>query len=260
MKNFYRIILLTNAFFVLGCGPGVAQTEETHPSSGVKPAPTGEVAGDKASLEGTVLFEGEAPPQTELQMGGNPECRALHPAGTVPGGDVLVSEGKVQNAFVYIKEGLEEQTFEPPQTPVVIDNKTCIYQPHVAGTMVNQPVELRNSDPTLHNVHAYPQKQKQWNVGLPFQGMKLNKTFSEPEIMVKLRCDVHPWMIGYLGVLPHPYFAVTGADGRFELKNLPAGSYTLEAWHERFGTQSQALTIGEGEAQELNFTFRAAAS
>lgn len=210
------------------------------------------------TISGEVLFEGTPPPQTELQMEGNPECRALHPSGKVPGGDVLVSNGKVQNAFIYIKEGLEGQTtFEAPKEPLVIDNSTCLYKPHVGGAMVNQPIELRNSDPTLHNVHAYPTKEAQWNLGLPFQGMKLVKKFAHPEVMVKLKCDVHPWMIGYVGILPHPYFAVSGPDGRYEIKDLPPGTYTVEAWHERFGTQIGQVSVRVGEATEASFTFRA---
>ncbi len=209
------------------------------------------------SVQGEVLFEGEVPAQTVLQMEGNPECRALHPPGKILGGDVLVQDGKLQNAFVYIKTGLEGKTFSPPETPVIVDNRTCIYQPHVAGVMMNQPVELRNSDPTLHNVHALPEKQKEWNVGLPFQGMKLVKKFSEPEVMVRLKCDVHPWMAGYIGVLAHPYFYVTGADGRFELQNLPPGDYTVAVWHERFGTLEQTVKVGEGEIKEAVFRFPA---
>lgn len=255
MKNPYREIFVMILFLVFGCGP---QATESVAEDLAPPAPAQAEAGEgtTASITGQILFEGAVPAQTELQMDGNPECRALHPSGKVLGGDVLVTDGKVQNAFVYIKEGLEGQTFETPQAPVVVDNSTCLYKPHVSGAMVNQTIELRNSDATLHNVHAYPTKEKQWNVGLPFQGMKLTKKFSEPEVMVKLKCDVHPWMVGFVGILPHPYFSVTGADGKFELKDLPAGSYNVEAWHERFGVQTQTVQVEEGEAKEISFTFK----
>lgn len=251
MKKTTTLLLLVLA---LGCGP---QSGDSAPEPAEQPAvnPSAEDGGT-AGIQGTVRFEGEVPPQGELQMDGNPECRALHPAGKVPAGDVLVHDGLVENVFVYVKEGLEGKTFETPADPVVIDNHGCTYQPHVAGALVNQPIELRNSDPTLHNVHAYPQTAKQWNVGLPFQGMKLNKKFSGSEIMVKLKCDVHPWMVGYLGVLPHPYFAVTGKDGKFEFKNLPARNYTLEVWHERFGTQTSSVTLVDGQTGEANFMLK----
>ena len=244
------MLLLAVTGILQGCGP---RQEE---SASVSPAPAAVSASGTASLQGEILFEGAVPSQTVLQMDGNPECRSLHPPGPILGGDVLIREGKVQNAFVYIKEGLEGKIFETPSTPAVLDNHTCVYEPHVTGAMVNQPVEIRNSDPTLHNVHALPEKQAEWNVGLPFQGMKLVKKFPAPEVMVRLKCDVHPWMAGYIGVLPHPYFSVTGPDGRFELKNLPAGSYTVAVWHERFGVKSETIPLAEGETKELNFTFQ----
>lgn len=250
MKNSKILIpFLAAAWLLQGCGP---QQEESAP---VSQAPVAVSVQGTASLQGEILFEGAVPSQTVLQMEGNPECRALHPPGPILGGDVLVRDGKVQNAFVYIQEGLEGKTFETSITPVVLDNHTCIYEPHVTGAMVNQPIEIRNSDPTLHNVHALPEKQAEWNVGLPFQGMKLVKKFPAPEVMVRLKCDVHPWMAGYIGVLPHPYFFVTGPDGRFELKNLPAGNYTVAVWHEHFGSKEATVTLGEGEVKDLEFVF-----
>lgn len=243
------MLLLSVTGILQGCGP---QQEE---SASVPPAPAAASVSGTASLQGEILFEGAVPSQTVLQMDGNPECRALHPPGPILGGDVLVREGRVQNAFVYVKEGLEGKIFETSPIPVVLDNHTCVYEPHVTGAMVNQPIEIRNSDPTLHNVHALPEKQAEWNVGLPFQGMKLVKKFPAPEVMVRLKCDVHPWMAGYIGVLPHPYFSVTGPDGRFALKNLRPGNYTVAVWHERFGTEEQKITVAEDEVKELNFTF-----
>lgn len=209
-----------------------------------------------ATLQGQVLFEGTVPPEGTLQMDGNPECRSLHPPGKIPAGEVLVQEGKVQNAFVYVKKGLEGVGFPAPTEAATVRNETCLYRPHVLGVVTGQPIEFLNSDPTLHNVHALPEKQKPWNVGLPFQGMKIVKKFSDPEVMVRLKCDLHPWMVGYIGVLPHPYFAVTGPDGRFELKNLPSGGYTIGVWHERFGEQEKEVTLGENEIKDLEFVFR----
>lgn len=187
-------------------------------------------------------------------MGGNPECSALHPE-KIYAGDVLVNNRLVRNAFVYVKEGLENFKFDTPTTPVVIDNLKCLYSPRVVGVQVNQPIELHNSDPTLHNIHSYPQKSAGWNLGLPFQGMKVVKKFAEPDVMVTLKCDVHPWMRGFIGVVSHSYYQVTGAEGSFRFDNLPAGQYTLEAWHERFGVQSAQVTVAPQESHETRFDF-----
>ncbi len=208
------------------------------------------------SITGSVMFHGEPPPPKEIRMQGNPECNALH-REPVYEESVLVQDGRLQNVFIYVKAGLEERTFATPSTPVTIDQVGCLYVPHVSGAQVNQPVLFLNSDPTLHNIHSYAQHSPGWNFGLPFQGMKQTKRIATPEVMITLKCDVHPWMVGYLGVVPHPYFAVTGTDGSFLLKDLPPGTYTIEAWHERFGTQSQEVEVVVGQTQEIAFTFQA---
>jgi hypothetical protein len=135
----------------------------------------------------------------------------------------------------------------------------CRYTPHVFGVRVGQPLDITNSDPTLHNIHATPKNNAEFNQGQPIQGMKTTKTFTTPEVMVPFKCDVHGWMNAYVGVLDHPYFATTGTDGKFSLKSLPPGTYTIEAWHERLGAQTQSVTIGAKETKEVNFTFKPAA-
>ena len=140
----------------------------------------------------------------------------------------------------------------------MFDQKGCQYSPKVFGIQVNQPLEIRNSDSTLHNVHALSEKNAQFNLGMPIQGMKLKKTFTKPEVMVKIKCEVHSWMHAYAGVLDHPFFAVSGDDGSFSIKNLPAGQYTLEAWHAKYGTQTQTITVKSAdETQDLKFNFKA---
>jgi len=206
------------------------------------------------TLSGQVTFEGKVPPPTVIKMGGNPEC-SIHNKGRTYARDMLVQDGHVQNVFIYIKEGLEETNFPTPTDPVVIDQVGCRYQPRVVGAQVNQPILLRNSDPTLHNIHAKPKINKGWNVGLPVQGSKLTKKFGKPEIMVSLKCDLHSWMQGWIGVLPHPYFSLTGSSGRFEMENVPPGTYLIEAWHERFGTLTQTVEVKEGLPVAISFTY-----
>lgn len=215
-----------------------------------------------ATLKGRVLFEGPPPMPAMIPIRGNPECAAFHADGSVRSEELLVKDGALQNVFVYIKGGLDDRrgvlnTPHPsPTEPVTIENKNCTYVPHVSGVQVGQPVILLNDDPTLHNIHSYSKNQKNWNLGLPFQGMKQTKKFSSPEVMVQLKCDVHPWMVGYVGVLPHPYFAVSREDGTFEIKNLPAGNYVAEAWHEKLGVQTQEIKLEPREVKEIKFRFK----
>jgi hypothetical protein len=141
-----------------------------------------------------------------------------------------------------------------------IDQKACHYVPHVFGVRVGQTVEIVNSDPTLHNIHAMPKGNQEFNNGQPIQGMKMTHTFTAKEVMVPFKCDVHGWMNAYVGVMDNPYFAVTDANGKFEMKNLPPGTYTIEAWHEKLGTTTQSVTIAAKESKDVTFTFKAAAT
>lgn len=206
-------------------------------------------AGD---LTGTVKFSGTAPEREPIAMNADPNCMAAHPEPVLAENVIVNSNGTLKNVFVYVKEGLQEQTFPAPTTPVTMDQKGCQYNPHVFGIQVGQPLEIINSDNTLHNVHSLAEKSKQFNLGMPLQGMKVTKKYEQPEIMAKFKCDVHPWMNAYAGVLNHPFFAVTGDDGSFTIKDLPPGNYVLEAWHEQYGTQTQNITV-PGAAE---FTFQ----
>lgn len=249
-----RIVSVLLVLFLAGCGAknNDQSIEVPADTSGgtVDPATTG-------SVKGSVQFSGTVPVTPPISVRGNPECAAYHEGGSVPSEEVLVKNGRTQNVFIYVKKGLEGYRFDAPNTPVVIENKNCVYVPHVTGIQVGQPVELLNGDPTLHNIHSYAKNQKAWNLGLPFQNMKQTKKFTNEEVMITLKCDVHPWMIGYVGVLNHPYFAVTNEAGEFELKNLPPGEYVIEAWHEKLGTQSKTIKIGPQETQQIDFQFSA---
>ncbi len=206
------------------------------------------------TVTGKVSFTGTAPQMEPISMDADPVCSSLHNT-SVLAETVIVNDNKtLKNVFVYVKEGLEGKTFPTPSTPVTIDQKGCQYSPHVFGIQAGQTLEIVNSDSTLHNIHALPEKNKQFNLGMPIQGMKLNKKFDTPEVMAKFKCDVHPWMNAYVGVLSHPYFSVTGTDGTFEIKDLPVGEYTIEAWHEKYGTQTQKVTVAEGSSS-VDFTF-----
>lgn len=206
------------------------------------------------SIAGVVRFDGTPPTMSTLPLASWPACSA-GATGPVYAGDVLVKDGLVQNAFVYIKDGLGDRTFAVPEQKVTIDQLGCQYVPRIAGAQVGQPIDFLNSDATLHNVHGSPIANPGWNFMLPVKGADRAIRVAEPEVMIAVRCDLHPWMRGYLGVLAHPYFAVTGPDGRFTLKDVPPGTYTVAAWHERFGTRETQVTLPPHGAQDVTLTF-----
>lgn len=206
------------------------------------------------TVTGKVNFTAAAPQMEPISMNADPVCAGLHTEPVYAETVLVNANGTIKNVFVHVKEGLEGQTFPAPAEPVTLDQKGCRYHPHVFGIQVGQPLEIINSDSTLHNVHSLAEKSKQFNLGMPIQGMKLKKTFENPEVMAKFKCDVHPWMSAYAGVLTHSYFSVTGEEGTFEIKDLPAGEYTIEAWHEHYGTQTQKVTVGE-EPVNVEFNF-----
>ena len=210
--------------------------------------------GSVGSIVGQVDVSGPVPERRALQLRGFAECLALH-SEPVFADDALVKDGKLQNALVYVKEGLGDRVFAVPEAAVVIDQRGCVFVPHVAGAQVGQPVRFLNTDSLAHNVHGVPKKASAWNFNLGVQGASRTITVEQAENVIPLRCDVHPWMTAYLGVFDHPYFAVTGPDGRFELRNLPPGQYVIEAWHERFGTRTTNVSLGPKENKEISFGF-----
>ena len=205
-----------------------------------------------AALTGRVTFMGQVPAAAPITMASDPRCANT---GALTETVVADAKGGLQNVFVYVKDGLGSLAFPVPTTPVVLDQKGCQYRPHVFGVRVGQPVEILNSDATLHNIHAWPMTNQEFNVGQALQGLRHTHTFSTREVMVPFKCDVHKWMNAFVGVVDHPFFAVTSADGTFALKGLPPGTYTVEAWHEKLGTQTQTVTVGATETKEIAVSF-----
>jgi plastocyanin len=254
MNTYSSFPFLGLVFSVLfaACGGGGGQ-ESTVPARQATPLDLSTVG----TITGAVRFEGTAPDQSVAQLSGWSECSAQHPQGNPPAGDVLVKEGKLQNAIVYIKDGLGNRVFAVPTEAVEMDQKACVFTPRVLGAQVGQPLKFLNSDPMAHNVHGFAQKAKPWNISLSVKGTSRSVKVDKPESMIEIKCDIHPWMRAYVGVFDHPYFALSGADGSFTLNNVPPGEYTIEAWHERFGTRSQKVTVSAKETKAIEFAFTA---
>jgi uncharacterized protein (DUF2141 family) len=214
-------------------------------------------AADSASISGKVTFDGTPPKQKKIKTDADPKCAEMHADSPLVSEEVVVNpDGTLKNVFVYIKSGLTK-TYDAPKTPVKLDQTGCHYVPHVFGMMAKQPLQIVNDDDTLHNIHAQPQADgnKEFNLGQPTKGQEATRTFANPEVMVHFKCDVHPWMSAYVGVLNHPFYSVTGDNGTFSLKALPAGEYEVAAWHEKYGEQVQKIKVGDGETKTVGFKF-----
>jgi hypothetical protein len=259
IQKFGCLALVLPALWV-GCGK---KKEEPAPTPAVPPAaapttPAALPAKGTARITGKVTFEGEAPTPRRIAVSADPVCEELHAEQPLATEDVLVNpNGTLRNVLVYVKTGLEGRTYDTPSEPVLLDQVGCQYTPRVSAVQTRQPLRIRNSDPTLHNVHAMATRNRGFNLGQPTKGMESTRTFSEPEVVVQFKCDVHPWMAAHLAVLEHPFYSVTGEDGTFSLRELPAGDYAIEAWHERYGTQIRMVKLEDGATQEIVFDFKA---
>jgi len=269
MKKFVTLMFAALLVFSLACGQGreaasagdegeddeeptaAATTTTSAEAIGAAAAP---VSADAATLTGLVKFEGTARKMPPLQMSADPFCAQQHPTPEPDEEVVLGSAGELANVLVYVKNAPNAPA---PSSPVVLDQRGCKYYPHVSAIVVNQPLQIKNSDATLHNVHALPSVNSQFNEGQPVQGMVSTRKFDKPEMTpFRIKCDVHGWMKSYMAVLPHSYFGVSQMNGSFTIANLPPGNYTLVAWHEKYGQQEQQVTVAAKEQKQVAFTFK----
>lgn len=231
---------------------GGASTAATPAAASAAPAA---VSPDAATITGSVKLAGTAAKGEPIQMSADPFCQSQHTTPVVSEQVTVAADGSLADVFVYIKD--IKGNYPPPATPVVLDQKGCQYHPHISGMQVGQTLQIKNSDATLHNIHCLAKTNSEFNVGQPVQNMVSDKSFDKSEVMIKFKCDVHSWMNSYIGVLPHPFFAVSAANGQFTIPNLPPGTYTLVAWHQKFGQQEQQITVGAKESKAVSFTFKA---
>ena len=206
-------------------------------------------------VTGRVVFKGTVPHLARIDLGNDKICAAENPGGIEPEQYVVSGDG-LENVFVYVTDGLEGYYFEVPSDPVKLDQRGCRFVPHVLGVRAGQTVSITNSDNAAHNVHALPAANPPFNKSQALKNMANTTVFDTPEVMVPVKCDIHPWMQAFVGVIQHPYFDVTHDGGRFELKDLPAGTYTILAWHEKLGTITQQVKLGPKESKDVTFTFQ----
>lgn len=213
--------------------------------------------GDEVSLTGTINVKGAIRKPRRIDMSSDPVCMELNSNPETD--DLIVNENKLVNAFVYVKnrELFQAYRFEEPVSEVILDQKNCRYLPHVIGLRVRQQLTIVNADPTHHNIHPTPRLNPEWNQTQPPGAPPLQKTFTRPEILIPVRCNQHPWEKAYVAVMDHPFFAVSDAQGNYEIRGLPHGTYTLLVWHEQLGEQELELTLVAGEARRVDFTFEA---
>lgn len=210
------------------------------------------------TIKGVVKFEGQPLKPRLIRMKQDKNCEAIHKGKPIASEEfVLNRNGTLKWVLVYVKSGASGN-FETPKEAVVLDQQGCVYRPRVFGIMVGQPLEIRNSDPTFHNVHFVSRNNGGFNIGQPRKGLKTVRTFSKPELpgTAFFKCDVHPWMRAWVGIFDHPFFDVTGDEGSFVISGLPPGTYELEAWHEKLGTRTAKVTLKAGETVTVNFTFK----
>ena len=203
-----------------------------------------------ASISGTVKLDGTPPRPSKIDMSQDPLCKGVNTVET------YVDEGgNLANVFVYVKDGLSG-TFEPPKEAVTIDQQGCKYHPHMLGVMVGQNIAIKNDDPTTHNIHPTPQDNREWNMTQPPNGSPVEKNFAREEIMLPVKCNIHPWMRMYINVVKTPFYAVTGPDGKYEIKGLPPGNYTIAFVQEKLSERDEKVTLAAKESKTVDQTFK----
>ncbi len=230
-------------------------TEQSNNNAAEQPAQPAATPIDPATvatINGTVKFDGTAPKPAKIDMSQDPGCKGVNEAE-----NLVVSNGDLANVFVYVKDGLGNRTFDVPSAPVTLEQKGCQYHPHVLGVMAGQTVDIKNADPTTHNIHPTPKDNREWNESQPPSSPDIQKNFAREEIMLPVKCNQHPWMKMYVNVVKNPFFAVTAKDGKYEIKGLPPGAYTIAFVQEKLGEQDQKVTVAAKETKTVDQSFKA---
>jgi plastocyanin len=257
MKTEKSLAILSLAIFLgvallAGCGKKeTAEEQPAAPSPAAAPAATPIDPATVAIVVGTVKFEGAAPKPAKIDMSQDSNCQGSNTAE-----NIVVSGGHLENVFIYVKEGLGNRTFDVPKDAVTLTQSGCKYKPHVIGVMAGQAIKIVNGDPTTHNIHPTPKDNREWNESQAPQAPPLEKTFAREEIMLPVKCNQHPWMRMFVSVVKNPFYAVSGPDGKFEIKGLPPGDYTIAFVHEKLGEQDQRVTLAAKDSKTVDVTFK----
>lgn len=256
-KAVFWIAAIAFAAFVGGCSSNSSNNGQEQPAAATSAKKTVDMS-TVGSISGTVKLDGAAPKYKAINMSADPYCVKANHTGQMPQEVVTGDGGTLANVVVYVKTGAEDYSFPTPTDSVTLDQKDCMYTPHIVALMVGQQLSVINSDDTTHNIHPTPADNREWNKSQPPKAPAITDTFARPEVAIPVKCNVHPWMKGYIAVMSNPFYAVTSKDGKFELKNLPPGTYTIEAWQEKYNTMDQTVTIAAKEAKSgVDFTFKA---
>ena len=251
---------------VVACNKSDEDEEEDEGSTPTETAGTPyKSTGNEGTITGKVSLTGDAPAPKPIDMNADAACASKNPNAVAE--DVVVKDGKIEYVFVYIKDGqltdgkkIGSLSFQPSSTPVVLDQDGCHYKPHVLGIQTNQKFQVKNSDPTAHNVNVQPKGNAPWNQSQPPNAPVIEKTFTRAETLIPVKCNQHPWMKAWIGVLKHPFYAVSREDGSFEIAGVPPGKYTVTAWHEKYGEKTMDVTVGDKGSATADFTYSPTAS
>jgi hypothetical protein len=254
MKGVFWLSLASLVF--AGCSGSGNKTEKKAAEESAKPAYFTINPATAGVITGVIRFSGRKPHPKRIDMSSEPACVEAHHGKAYDESLVVGDKGALANVFIYIKTGLEGKRFETPAQPVTIDQSGCWFRPRVQGIQVGQTLKVVNSDPVTHNIHPQAQINREWNHSQGAGDPPISRRFLKPEIMIPVKCNIHSWMHAWIGALDHPYFAVSGKDGSFEIRNVPPGDYVIEAWQEKLGVQDQKITVTPSGKVETTFSFK----
>jgi plastocyanin len=248
----WSLSVLLGVVLLAGCGKKESAEEQpATPSAPAGPAAAPIDPATVAVVVGTVKFDGAAPKPAKIDMSQDANCQGSNTAE-----NVVVSGGHLENVFIYVKEGLGNRTFDVPKAAVTLTQSGCKYNPHVLGVMAGQTITIVNGDPTTHNIHPTPKDNREWNESQAPQAAPIEKSFAREEILLPVKCNQHPWMRMFVSVVKSPFYAVSGPDGKFEIKGLPPGDYTIAFVHEKLGEQDQTVTLAAKDSKTVDVTFK----